>query len=94
VLRFAFARSLEKSLKGLHPHEKIAIQRQIDSLMLAMDARQIPSGFGLKKLAGDLWEFRIDLATRVLFQWSKYTITFLFVGNHSEVQRFMKRYLS
>ena len=62
--------------------------------MLAMDVRQIPSGFGVKKLAGDLWEFRADLAMRVLFEWRKDTLTFLFIGNHNEVQRFIKHYAS
>ena len=35
--------------------------------MLAMDVRKIPTGFGLKKLGDDLWEFRADLPIRVLF---------------------------
>ena len=93
MLRFAFAASFSKSLKGLHPGEKVAIQRQVDSFMLAMDVRQIPSGFGLKKFGGDLWEFRTDLPMRVLFQWDKGAVTFLFVGNHNEVQRFLRHYL-
>jgi len=92
VLEFAFTRSFQKSLKRLHSHEKVAIQREVDSFMLAMDVRQVPTGFGLKKLGSDLWEFRADLPIRVLFQWDKRTITFLFVGNHNEVQRFLKHY--
>lgn len=93
MLQFAFARSFEKSLKSLFPQEKVSIQRQTDSFMLAVDVRQIPAGFGLKKLGGDLWEFRTDLAIRVLFQWHKNTVTFLFAGNHNEVQQFLKHYL-
>ena len=92
MLEFAFARSFQKSMKGLHPHEKVAIQRQVDSFMLAMDVRQIPTGFGLKKLGNDLWEFRTDLPIRVLFQWDKNVVTFLFLGNHNEVQRFLRHY--
>ncbi|OGS41089.1 MAG: hypothetical protein A2506_01225 [Elusimicrobia bacterium RIFOXYD12_FULL_66_9] len=93
MLRFAFAASFSKSLKGLHPSEKVAIQRQVDSFMLAMDVRQVPSGFGLKKFGADIWEFRTNLPMRVLFQWDKGTLTFLFVGNHNEVRRFLKHYL-
>lgn len=93
MLRFAFARSFEKTLKRLPSPEKVAVQRRVDSFMLAMDVRQIPTGFGVKKLAGDLWEFRTDIAMRVLFQWKKAEITFLLVGNHNEVQRFLKNYL-
>lgn len=93
MLQFAFARSFQRSLKGLHPHEKVTIQREVDSFMLAMDVRQIPAGFGLEKLGNDLWEFRTDLPIRVLFQWDKSAVTFLFVGNHNEVQRFLRHYL-
>ena len=93
MLQFAFARSFQKSLKGLYPQEKVAIQRQVDSFMLAMDARQIPTGFGVKKLGGSLWEFRTDLAIRVLFDWNKSNVTFLFAGNHNEIQLFLKHYL-
>ena len=93
MLEFGFARSFARSLKGLHPQEKVAIQRQVDSFMLAMDVRQIPTGFGLRKLGSGLWEFRTDLPIRVLFQWAGNAITFLFVGNHNEVQRFLRHYI-
>jgi hypothetical protein len=93
MLNYAFAKSFEKSLKSLSTQEKVAIQRQVDSFMLAMDTRQIPSGFGIKKLGGDLWEFRTDLTLRVLFKWTKSEIVFLFVGNHNEVSLFLKHYL-
>jgi mRNA-degrading endonuclease RelE of RelBE toxin-antitoxin system len=92
VLSFGFARSFERSLKGLHPPEKVAIQRQVDSFMLAMDVRRVPTGFGIKKMGGDLWEFRTDLAIRILFSWEESVITFLFVGNHNEVQQFLRHY--
>jgi hypothetical protein len=92
VLSFGFARSFERSLKGLHPSEKVAIQRQMDSFMLAMDVRRIPTGFGIKKIGSNLWEFRTDLAIRTLFVWDKSVITFLFVGNHNEVLQFLKHY--
>jgi len=93
MLQFAFSRGFERSLKGLSPHEKVAIQRQVDSFILAIDVRRIPTGFGIKKLGLNLWEFRTDRAIRVLFQWDKNTITFLFIGNHNEVQQFLKHYL-
>ena len=94
MLKFAFFRSIAKSLKGLYPQDKVALQRQVDIFMLAMDTRQVPAGFGIKKLGGDLWEFRTDLALRVLFKWTKSEIGFLFIGNHNEVRLFLKHYLS
>ena len=91
--RFAFARSFQRSLRGLHPREKVSIQNQVDSFMLAVDVRRIPDGFGLKRYQGELWEFRTDLAVRVLFSWEKDSIVFLFSGNHNEVRHFARHYL-
>lgn len=92
MIHFGFARSFERSLKGLHLAQKVEIQRQVDSFMLATNVGQIPGGFGVKKMNGTLWEFRTDLSIRVLFNWKKSTITFLFVGNHNEVQQFLRHY--
>ena len=91
-MRFAFARSFRKSLKDFPAREKVSIQNHVDSFMLAMDARQVPSGFGLKKLGENLWELRTDLAVRVLFEWTGDTLTFLFTGNHNEVRQFLRHY--
>ena len=92
MLQFAFAASFARSVKGLRPNDKIGIQRQVDAFMLALDARQIPAGFGLKKLAASVWEIRTDLALRVIFQWEGDSLTFLLVGNHNEVRQFLKHY--
>lgn len=69
------------------------IQRNVDALVRSFEARNLPVGFGIKKLGGSLWEFRVDLATRILFQWEKQTVTFFFVGNHNEVRLFLKHFL-
>ncbi|NNN05441.1 MAG: hypothetical protein HKL90_06035 [Elusimicrobia bacterium] len=92
MLQFAFSSGFGKSLKGLQPREKVAVQRRVDSFMLAMDVRQVPAGFGLKKLGDVLWEFLTDLPIRVVFRWDKGLITFLFLGNHNEVRRFLSHF--
>ena len=94
MLRFSFARSFDKSLKSYHSHEKVLIQRSVDSFMMALDAGQIPQGFGLTKMAEHLWECRADIKTRILFTRRKSFVDFLFVGNHHEVRLFIKHYLS
>ncbi|MFC1522968.1 hypothetical protein ACFL6Y_11225 [Elusimicrobiota bacterium] len=93
MLRFAFAKSFSRQLKRFQKYEKLEIQRVTDSFMLAMDARHPPAGLGLKKLAGNIWEFRINLAIRILFGWRRNTITFLFAGNHNETRQFLKHFL-
>ena len=92
-MEYRIGRGFEKILRHLHSNERIEVQRNVDALIRAFDARNVPLGLGLKKLAGSVWEFRIHLALRILFQWEKQTVTFLFIGNHNEVQQFLKHYL-
>ena len=92
MLTFAFAKTFQHSLKRFDPDQKITLQGQVDSFMLAMDARQIPVGFGVKKIRKDIWEFRASLQLRVLFQWNGNTVTFLFIGSHNEVQQFLRHF--
>ena len=86
------SRGFEKILRRLHPNERTEVQRNVDALVRAFEARSLPVGLGLKKLGGTLWEFRIGLALRVLFEWEKQAVTFLFIGNHNEVQQFLRHY--
>lgn len=58
--------------------------------MQGMEARQLPAGFGLTKLAPQLWEVRCGLAQRIVFWRTANEIRFTFVGNHNEVRRFLK----
>ena len=92
-MKYFLSGGFERILRRRHPAERMEIQRNIDALVRAFDARNLPVGFGIKKLGGSVWEFRIDLATGILFQWDKQTVTFLFVGNHNEVRQFLKHYL-
>lgn len=69
------------------------LQRNVDALVRAFEARNLPVGFGIKKMGGAVWEFRLDRATRILFQWDKQDVAFLFAGNHNEVRQFLKHYL-
>jgi hypothetical protein len=92
-LRYLLSAGFERILRRRHPAERMEIQRNIDALVRAFEARNLPVGFGIKKMSGPVWEFRIDLATRILFRWDKQSVTFLFAGNHNEVRQFLKHYL-
>lgn len=92
-MRYLLSGGFERILSRRHPADRMEIQRNIDALVRAFDARNLPVGFGIKKMGGSVWEFRINLATRILFEWDDQTVTFLFVGNHNEVQRFLRHYL-
>ncbi|NVM21952.1 MAG: hypothetical protein HWN68_09265 [Desulfobacterales bacterium] len=51
---------------------------------------ELPRVLGLKNRHGDYWEIRAGLKDRVLFEFTD-QIVFLFVGNHDEIKKFMRR---
>lgn len=87
---YAFDESFRRSLKRLDPVQRLAIKQRIDLFIRAISVRQLPVGFGLKKITSKLWEIRSGLFQRILYWRSKEEITFTFVGNHDEVRRFLK----
>ena len=92
-MEYRISRGFEKILRRLHSPERMEVQRHVDALVRAFEADTFPIGLGLKKLGSSLWEFRISLSLRILFRWEKQSVTFLFLGNHNEIQQFMKHYL-
>jgi mRNA-degrading endonuclease RelE of RelBE toxin-antitoxin system len=92
-VKYRISRGFEKILRRLRPPERMEVQRHVDALVRAFEADTFPIGLGLRKLGGSLWEFRINLSLRILFQWEKQSVTFLFIGNHNEVQQFVRHYV-
>jgi hypothetical protein len=48
------------------------------------------SGAGIRRLGADLHECRIGLKTRLLFQQIDTTLYFHFLGNHDQIQNFLR----
>ena len=81
-----FDRSFKKV--GLPIQEEI--QRAIGSFLDNISKGTRPQGLGLRRLRDVFWEIRVGLQYRVLFEMKNDWVTFLFVGNHNEVKRFLK----
>ena len=47
-------------------------------------------GLGIRKLTGSFFEIRIGLDVRLVFQNRPECLFFLMVGNHDEVQKFLR----
>ena len=89
-MSYAFDESFTRSLRRFDPVQQLEIKRRVDLFIRAMSARQLPAGFGLKKIAPKLWEIRSGLSQRILYWQSKSEVTFTFVGNHDEIRHFLK----
>jgi hypothetical protein len=59
-------------------------------LETALARPQEHTGLGLRKLnPSGIWEARAGLSLRALFRLEKDEVTFVFLGNHDDVKRFL-----
>lgn len=59
-------------------------------LVHALETGERREGRGLKKLERSFWEIRAGLSTRILFTLEKGFVTFVIVGNHDALRRYLK----
>lgn len=90
-MQFEYKRSFDRWFKKLRLNSQEAVEAAIGELIEALQAGKAPPiGLGLTKLTKRHWEVRSSLKDRIVFSRSGGTITFLLVGNHNDVERFLK----
>lgn len=89
-MKYEFKASFDRRFKKIPSLNKQNVYSAIDALMKYIDGEaELPPGLGLKNWQGDYWEIRAGIKDRVLFEFTD-RISFLFVGNHDEIKKFMK----
>ena len=90
-MRYQRSASFLRSLDDMPPDRvervRVALQRFIN----AMDMGQTPHGLGLKPLRNGYWEFRAGLSDRIVFHRDGDLISFVLVGTHDGIKRFLRR---
>ena len=87
-----YGQTFLRTFKRLDRRRQQAAIEAVQSFLTDLEERkQLPAGFGLKKLAKSYWEIRTTLADRVVFEWLEDQITFRLVGSHDDVRRFLKQ---
>lgn len=89
-MTFRFLRSFDRAFKRLSERRRDDVRAAIEALLRFHETGRRTEGIGLKKLRKDFWEIRSDIATRVLFTMNDDCTTFVIVGNHDEIRRFLK----
>ncbi len=70
--------------------DRAAILKLVLDLEIALASPQEHTGLGLRKLhPAGFWEARAGLSLRAVFRLDKDEATFVFLGNHDEVKRFL-----
>lgn len=82
----SYDRAFRKLPAATQRQTATAIDRLVDYFLTG----QRPHGLGLKRLHKQYWEIRVGLAIRVLFELSRNRLTFIIVGNHDDIRRWLK----
>jgi hypothetical protein len=62
---------------------------QINNFVISGD---LPIGLGFKKIGQDKYEFRAGLRLRIVVKAESGTYYLVFIGNHDEVRRYLRKY--
>ena len=90
-MRISFQERFRRACRSLTIQDQAALLRVFLELGSSLGRPHEHSGLGLRKLhPSDLWEIRLALSRRAVFGLSGDEVTFVFLGTHDEVQRFLK----
>ena len=94
---FEYATRFEKSLRRVPQHDRIRTVGAIEQVIGYFETQQAPTGLSLKKLfsregLGAVFEARISRALRLVFTLQQNVVTFVMVGDHDEVRRFIRTF--
>ena len=89
-MEYNFRSSFDHSYKKLSPSEQDAVDRAIDNLKIFFLHEIKKEGLGLKPLKWDFYEIRASKRIRVLFTFQDDTITFVIIGNHDDIRKYLK----
>jgi len=89
-LNFYFKPSFSRLFKKLAHLQQAQVLAAIEALKTVLESNIRIEGLGLKRLGNDFWEIRASLRERILFTFGKETITFVMIGNHDEIRRYLK----
>lgn len=90
-MNLVFGAGFQQGARALAPEDR---QRLIDTVLAvpkALGSPHLHAGLGLRKIhPKGVWEVRVDVALRLVFTIIGNDVTFVLVGNHDEVRRYLK----
>ncbi len=93
--RWVFKSAFQKAFDHLPEEKQILVEKALEALAHFFKTGQSPFGLRIKKLyagaSGKTFEARVSLDLRLLWVETKEEIIFSLLGDHDEVQRFLKR---
>lgn len=90
-MRYEFKPSFDRTFQKLPKERQKRIQKVLNALVNFFETGRRTKGLGLKQLRGNFWELRAGLKDRIIFQLELDKVSFLTVGNHDEIRRYLKQ---
>ncbi len=89
-MRVEYLSSYDRSFQKLPSAIQHRTYEAIEALLTYFSTGQRPHGLGLKRLRKTYWEIRIGLDVRMLFELRQDRLTFILVGDHEDIHRWLK----
>jgi len=89
-LNYFFKPSFTRCFKKLEQVKQKQAVEAIEALKTVLESGIKLDGLGLKRISNELWEIRSSLKDRIIFTFKKEVVTFVLIGNHDDVKRYLK----
>ena len=83
--------SFLRTVKRLNRNEKDRLNSALKTFAQFLISGEAPYGFRLKKLKYNIFEFRIDIKSRVLVKIEEEICYLIIYGNHDEIRKYLKK---
>lgn len=90
-MKYEYKSSFDWTFKRLPPSRKKKVEEAISLLIDFFETGTKAKGLGLRNLRGDFWEIRADIRDRIIFVFKDGKISFIIVGTHDEIRRFLRK---
>ena len=89
-MNYFFKPSFTRCFKKLEQVKQKQAVEAIEALKTVLESGIKLDGLGLKRISNELWEIRSSLKDRIIFTFKKEVVTFVLIGNHDDVKRYLK----
>lgn len=89
-MRYLSSEAFDQSLQELPEAKKKQVKKSLRLATAFFETGDLPHGLGMKPLGHGLWEIRVGLSERIIFQKQDDAIQYLLVGSHDEIKQFLK----
>ena len=89
-LEIEFSPQFKRGARQLSEEQRQQAAIAADLLRVAFGHPHHHSGLGMRRLGGNLYEFRVGRDLRVLFELHGSRAELTMIGNHDDVRRFLK----